>query len=42
MLSKILNYYSVNAPLLTERYEFTDVKEIQDLLLKIFTKEVKY
>ncbi len=38
MLSKTLNYYSSNAPLLTEQYELADVQEIQDLLLKTFSK----
>ncbi len=41
MLSKTLNYYSANAPLLTERYELADVQEIQNLLLKTFTKKSK-
>jgi len=40
-LSKTLNYYSANAPLLTERYELADVHEIQNLLLETFTKKSK-
>ncbi len=41
MLSKTLNYYSANAPLLTERYELANVQEIQNLLLKTFSKKSK-